>query len=156
MLNQVGDDKLELRDDVTTTAPGPQEVKIKIKACGVCHSDLSAMDGTLPALAPGTYYWRVDETGAAGTQAGEVWRFRVFGPAADALRVGKNATGEPQLTWRGVEAAATHAVLRCDASAAPCVPVVVDAVPAWERAWDDLSATEALVFYRLGAEPCLP
>ena len=53
VLNQVGDDKLELRDDVTTTAPGPQEVKIKIKACGVCHSDLSAMDGTLPALAPG-------------------------------------------------------------------------------------------------------
>ena len=24
VLNQVGDDKLELRDDVTTTAPGPR------------------------------------------------------------------------------------------------------------------------------------
>ncbi|TWP54092.1 Zn-dependent alcohol dehydrogenase [Lentzea tibetensis] len=53
VLNQVGDDKLEFRDDVTTTAPGPGEVRVKIKACGVCHSDLSAMDGTLPALAPG-------------------------------------------------------------------------------------------------------
>ncbi|GLZ31793.1 alcohol dehydrogenase [Lentzea sp. NBRC 105346] len=53
VLNQVGDDKLELRDDVTTTAPGPDEVRIRMRACGVCHSDLSAMDGTLPALAPG-------------------------------------------------------------------------------------------------------
>lgn len=53
VLNQVGDDKLELREDVTTTAPGPDEIRIKVKACGVCHSDLSAMDGTLPALAPG-------------------------------------------------------------------------------------------------------
>ncbi|MCS7480573.1 Zn-dependent alcohol dehydrogenase [Umezawaea endophytica] len=53
VLNQIGDDKLELRDDVTTTAPGPDEVRIKVKACGICHSDLSAMNGTLPALAPG-------------------------------------------------------------------------------------------------------
>ena len=53
VLNQIGDDKLELRDDVTTTAPGPGEVRIKVKACGICHSDLSAMNGTLPALVPG-------------------------------------------------------------------------------------------------------
>ncbi|MCX2949081.1 Zn-dependent alcohol dehydrogenase [Lentzea sp. NEAU-D7] len=53
VLNQVGDDKLELRDDVTTAPVGPQEIRIRIKACGVCHSDLSAMDGTLPALTPG-------------------------------------------------------------------------------------------------------
>ena len=53
VLNQVGDDKLELRDDVTTTDPGPDEVKIRVRASGICHSDLSAMNGTLPALAPG-------------------------------------------------------------------------------------------------------
>jgi S-(hydroxymethyl)glutathione dehydrogenase/alcohol dehydrogenase len=53
VLNQVGDTKLELRDDVTTAPVGPKEVRIRVRATGVCHSDLSAMDGTLPALAPG-------------------------------------------------------------------------------------------------------
>lgn len=53
VLNQIGDTKLELREDVTTTEVGPREVRIRVKATGVCHSDLSAMDGTLPALAPG-------------------------------------------------------------------------------------------------------
>ncbi|GHF81994.1 S-(hydroxymethyl)glutathione dehydrogenase/alcohol dehydrogenase [Amycolatopsis bartoniae] len=53
VLNAIGDDKLELRDDVTTVDPGPHEVRIKVRASGICHSDLSAMDGTLPALAPG-------------------------------------------------------------------------------------------------------
>ncbi|HEX6353728.1 Zn-dependent alcohol dehydrogenase [Actinophytocola sp.] len=53
VLNQIGDTKLELRDDVTTTDVGPREIRIRVRATGVCHSDLSAMDGTLPALAPG-------------------------------------------------------------------------------------------------------
>lgn len=53
ILQQIGDDKLEVRDDVSTVAPGPGEVRVRIRAAGVCHSDLSAMDGTLPALAPG-------------------------------------------------------------------------------------------------------
>jgi S-(hydroxymethyl)glutathione dehydrogenase/alcohol dehydrogenase len=52
VLNQVGDTKLEVRDDVTTVGPGPGEVKIRIAATGVCHSDLSAMDGTIPHPAP--------------------------------------------------------------------------------------------------------
>src|SRR5262245_56489474 len=53
VLNQVGDTKLDLRDDVTTTDVGPREVRLRVLATGVCHSDVSAMDGTLPALAPG-------------------------------------------------------------------------------------------------------
>lgn len=53
VLNQIGDTKLELRDDVRTTDVGPHEIRIRVRATGVCHSDLSAMDGTLPALAPG-------------------------------------------------------------------------------------------------------
>ncbi|MET0134252.1 MAG: zinc-binding dehydrogenase [Kibdelosporangium sp.] len=53
VLNAIGDDKLELRDDVTTIEPGPGEVRIRVRATGICHSDLSAMNGTLPALAPG-------------------------------------------------------------------------------------------------------
>lgn len=53
VLNQIGDAELELRDDVTTTDVGPEEIRIRVRATGVCHSDISAMDGTLPALAPG-------------------------------------------------------------------------------------------------------
>ena len=53
VLERVGDDKRDLRDDVTTVEPGPDEVRIKVRASGICHSDLSAMDGTLPALVPG-------------------------------------------------------------------------------------------------------
>lgn len=71
VLNQVGDSKLELRDDVTTTDPGPEEVRVRIRATGICHSDLSAMNGTLPALAPGVIGHEgagdVVETGSAVT-----------------------------------------------------------------------------------------
>ncbi|MGH3378645.1 MAG: Zn-dependent alcohol dehydrogenase [Actinoallomurus sp.] len=40
--------EVELRDDATTVGPDPAEVKVKIKATGVCHSDLSILSGTLP------------------------------------------------------------------------------------------------------------
>jgi S-(hydroxymethyl)glutathione dehydrogenase/alcohol dehydrogenase len=53
LFRHIGDEKLEVRDDVTTIDPGPGEVRIRIKAAGICHSDISAIDGTLPALAPG-------------------------------------------------------------------------------------------------------
>ncbi len=52
VLHQVGDKELDLRDDVTTIEPGPAQVKVKIKATGVCHSDLSTITGVLPAMPP--------------------------------------------------------------------------------------------------------
>jgi S-(hydroxymethyl)glutathione dehydrogenase/alcohol dehydrogenase len=52
VLHNVGDDKLEVRDDVTTTPVGAGKVRIRIKATGVCHSDLSAMNGTIPVAVP--------------------------------------------------------------------------------------------------------
>jgi Zn-dependent alcohol dehydrogenase len=36
-------------EEVEVLAPGPTEVMIKVAACGVCHSDLSATNGTIPA-----------------------------------------------------------------------------------------------------------
>ncbi len=53
LLKEVGDDQLEIRDDLSTVDPGPNEVRIRVRASGICHSDLSAMSGTLPAMAPG-------------------------------------------------------------------------------------------------------
>ncbi|MET9339693.1 Zn-dependent alcohol dehydrogenase [Nonomuraea sp. NPDC003804] len=52
LLHTVGDDKLDIRDDITLAPVGPAQVRVKIKATGVCHSDLSAMTGALPQPVP--------------------------------------------------------------------------------------------------------
>jgi S-(hydroxymethyl)glutathione dehydrogenase/alcohol dehydrogenase len=52
VLHNVGDTKVEVRDDVIAVAPGPNEVKVRIGATGVCHSDLHAMTGQLPQMVP--------------------------------------------------------------------------------------------------------
>ena len=52
LLHQVGDSALDVRDDISTTALGAGKVRIRIKATGVCHSDLSAMTGTIPVAVP--------------------------------------------------------------------------------------------------------
>ncbi|GAB2449065.1 Zn-dependent alcohol dehydrogenase [Streptosporangium sandarakinum] len=52
LLHAVGDDKLDIRDDFTLTPVGPTDVRIKIRATGVCHSDLSVISGVLPMPLP--------------------------------------------------------------------------------------------------------
>ena len=42
----------EVTDRLGIGEPGPTEVKVKIEAAGVCHSDLSVIDGTIPWKAP--------------------------------------------------------------------------------------------------------
>lgn len=38
--------------DVPVPTPGPGEVLVKVAFCGICHSDLSLLDGTFPAMGP--------------------------------------------------------------------------------------------------------
>jgi S-(hydroxymethyl)glutathione dehydrogenase / alcohol dehydrogenase len=52
LLHAVGDDKLDIRDDFTLAPIGPTDVRIKIRATGVCHSDLSVISGVLPMPLP--------------------------------------------------------------------------------------------------------
>jgi S-(hydroxymethyl)glutathione dehydrogenase/alcohol dehydrogenase len=52
VLRNTGDDKLEIRDDVGLVDVQPGQVKVDIQATGVCHSDLSAINGTIPQPAP--------------------------------------------------------------------------------------------------------
>ncbi|WP_156726795.1 Zn-dependent alcohol dehydrogenase [Streptomyces apocyni] len=52
VLHEVGQDKLEVLDDVEAVGFGPGKVKIRVRATGLCHSDLSAMSGVLPQPAP--------------------------------------------------------------------------------------------------------
>ncbi|NUR58727.1 MAG: Zn-dependent alcohol dehydrogenase [Catenulispora sp.] len=52
ILFETGSQTLTVRDDVTVDEPGPGQVRIRIRATGVCHSDLSAMTGVLPQPVP--------------------------------------------------------------------------------------------------------
>jgi S-(hydroxymethyl)glutathione dehydrogenase/alcohol dehydrogenase len=52
VLQAIGDDKFDIRDDVLLIPPGPGEVQIRVRAAGVCHSDLSAREGGLPQPVP--------------------------------------------------------------------------------------------------------
>ena len=43
---------LDVRDDVRLTEVGPGEVHVKIVSSGVCHSDVSVQNGTIPQPTP--------------------------------------------------------------------------------------------------------
>ena len=46
------DQPLEIRDDVEVEAPRAGEIKVRMGASGVCHSDLSMQNGTMMAATP--------------------------------------------------------------------------------------------------------
>jgi Zn-dependent alcohol dehydrogenase len=51
VLEQAGA-PLVLRDDVTIADPRPGQVRVRVRHCGVCHSDLSIADGVFPSPTP--------------------------------------------------------------------------------------------------------
>ncbi|WP_097870659.1 Zn-dependent alcohol dehydrogenase [Streptomyces sp. rh34] len=52
VLHEIGQEKLEVLDDVEAVGFGPGKVRLRIRATGLCHSDVSAMSGVLPQPAP--------------------------------------------------------------------------------------------------------
>ncbi len=44
--------QLEVRDDVEVRDPRPNEVRVRIHAAGLCHSDVSVINGTIPFPVP--------------------------------------------------------------------------------------------------------
>ncbi|MEV5983909.1 Zn-dependent alcohol dehydrogenase [Streptomyces sp. NPDC052051] len=52
VLHEIGQDKLEIVDDIETAGFGPGKVRIRVRVAGLCHSDLSTMSGVLPQPAP--------------------------------------------------------------------------------------------------------
>ncbi|MCB1259530.1 MAG: alcohol dehydrogenase catalytic domain-containing protein, partial [Acidimicrobiales bacterium] len=48
VLRNLGDETLEVVDDIELVELGPTDVKVQIKCTGVCHSDLHGMKGDLP------------------------------------------------------------------------------------------------------------
>jgi Zn-dependent alcohol dehydrogenase len=45
-------DGAEVVDDITMDGPGPGDVVVSLKAAGLCHSDVSVLDGTIPFPTP--------------------------------------------------------------------------------------------------------
>jgi Zn-dependent alcohol dehydrogenase len=45
-------ERAEVTEALEVRAPGPTEVKVRVAAAGVCHSDLSVIDGTIPWPSP--------------------------------------------------------------------------------------------------------
>ena len=52
VLRQIGDQSLDVVDDVRLADTGPGLVRVAVKATGVCHSDLSAMSGAFGIPTP--------------------------------------------------------------------------------------------------------
>ncbi|MEU6084985.1 Zn-dependent alcohol dehydrogenase [Streptomyces sp. NPDC047108] len=52
VLHETGQDKLDVLEDVEAVGFGPGKVRLRIRATGLCHSDISAMNGVLPQPAP--------------------------------------------------------------------------------------------------------
>ena len=52
VLRNTGDQDLDVTDTIEVNDPGPDDVVVKITHTGVCHSDVSAMNGTIPTECP--------------------------------------------------------------------------------------------------------
>ena len=46
------DSKIIAVEDIPIPEPGPGEVLVKVAFCGICHSDLSLINGTFPPQRP--------------------------------------------------------------------------------------------------------
>ncbi len=51
VLEEVGH-RLVIRDDVAVEEPRVGEVAVRVATCGICHSDLSLIDGAMPPMTP--------------------------------------------------------------------------------------------------------
>jgi S-(hydroxymethyl)glutathione dehydrogenase/alcohol dehydrogenase len=109
VLRAVGDDKLDVSDRVTAQGPGPGQVRVRIAATGVCHSDLSGMNGTIPTAVPavlgheGAGEIIAIGDGVIGLAEGDhviISWMPPCGTCADCLR------GQPQLCMLGLAAGA--------------------------------------------------
>ena len=52
VLRRLGDEQLDVVTNAEAVDPGDGEVKVRIRATGVCHTDLSVINGVLPANPP--------------------------------------------------------------------------------------------------------
>ena len=66
--------------ELSNRSPGSSEIRVKVAACGVCHTDLHVVDGelpnpVLPIIPDHEIVGRVDAigTGVEGLSIGAIW-----------------------------------------------------------------------------------
>ena len=95
--------------DIPIPEPGPGQVLIKVKACGVCHTDLHTVEGDLPLprlpLVPGhQVVGRIEKTGPNATRftgderVGVTWFFSSCGLCGFCLQARENLCGNARFT----------------------------------------------------------
>ena len=50
--------------------PGPGEVRIRVDACGICHSDVFGKEGAFPGIAPMVETFPLEEADMAAGRGG--------------------------------------------------------------------------------------
>jgi len=100
--------------EVADPVPGPDEVRIKISTCGVCHTDLHVIEGELPPkklpIIPGhEIVGIVDATGGkvsrfkVGDKAGAAWLHSTCGECEFCLRSNENLCEKARFTGYDVD-----------------------------------------------------
>lgn len=74
--------------------PGPNRLRIRVQACGICHSDVFVKEG----------YWPGSSIHASRVMRSPAWSTRL----ARASRRGRRANG---LVWDGIAAIVVNAIL---------------------------------------------
>jgi len=96
-------------EEIPIPNPAPGQIRIKVSACGVCHTDLHTVEGDLPLpklpLVPGhEIVGVVDDLGAGvnkfkkGDKAGAVWLYRTCGKCKYCLSGRENLCENAQFT----------------------------------------------------------
>lgn len=112
--------------EVPAPAPGRGEVRLRVRACGICHTDLHVVEGELPAhrlpLIPGhQIVGELDALGEGvadlplGTRLGVPWLHRACGTCAFCLAGAENLCDNPAFTGYDVDGGyAQYAVAPAD------------------------------------------
>jgi alcohol dehydrogenase, propanol-preferring len=97
--------------------PGPGEVLVRVRACGVCRTDLHIVDGELPPLRPSVIpgHQIVGEVVGDGRRVGVSWIGGTDGTCPYCRRGMENLCDNPTFTGYTVDGGyAEYAVVRAD------------------------------------------
>ncbi len=125
----IGERPLEVAD-VDRPAPGAHEVRVRVLACGVCHTDLHIAEGDLPLprlpLIPGhQVVGHIDSLGGAasdlaiGDLVGVPWLHSTCGSCRYCMEGSENLCDAPKFTGYDVDGGYAEYLVAPEASAYP-------------------------------------
>ncbi len=156
--------------DLPDPLPGPQEIRLRIEACGVCRTDLHVVDGELPdVVTPGIpgheIVGRVEAVGEAvagfrpGDRAGVPWLGSTCGMCCFCRSARENLCDAPEFTgYTRPGGFASHVVARAgycirlgdDADAVATAPLLCAGLIGW-RSLQRAGEAKRLGLYGFGA-----